>query len=93
MALDMDDPGDLTAYDDLSEVFPSPVYESNTQEIGQLSNEEAQKISQFYTALMAHRGMTGQQSSGEENEEATEEMTESVEGLRTRAIDAINDNL
>ena len=93
MALDMDDPGNLSAFDDLGEVFPTPVYESNTQGLGTLSNDEAEKISLFYTALMAHRGMTGQHSSNDENEEATEEMTESVDALRTDAISEINNHL
>lgn len=93
MALSMDDPGGLVAYDDLSEVFPAPVYESNTQKLGSLSHKEAQKISQFYTALMAYRGMTSQNSPGNESGEATKNMTDSVDGFRTQAIDAINDHL
>ena len=89
----MDDPGLLTAFDDLNEVFPTPVYESNTQKLGSLSDEEAKQISHFYTALMAHRGMTGQSPPGEEAKEAIENMNESVEELRTQAIDVINDHL
>lgn len=93
MGLDMDDAGSLTSYDDLSEVFPTPIYESNTQALGSLSNGEAKKISQFYTALMAHRGMTGQQGSREENEEATNNMNDIVGQLQTRAIEEVNKHI
>jgi hypothetical protein len=93
MGLDLDDAGNLTSFDDLRQVFPTPVYESNTDSIGMLSTEEVRKISRFYTALMAHRGMTGQSSQNPDHQEAADELNEVVNELRTEAVDAINEHL